>query len=117
MAKGKILILIGCRLPHGLTLTHPISKTKITLGSRFSLILGSNGQYADKGYSTTEVDTEFWDTWKIAYRDYAPLKSGAIFEAVSASEAKEKAKDLESEKTGFESMDKDSAGIKSADKE
>lgn len=103
------IIVIGCRLPNGLTLTHPITKEKVTLAGKFaSMIVGAT-------HMTTEVDQEFWDTWKAAYADYTPLKSGAIFEARTVTEAKEKAKDLVSEKTGFEPLAQNAGGVKKAE--
>lgn len=103
-------ILIGCRLPNGLTITHPVTKDKVTIaGLHSSKVIGAT-------HVTTEVDADFWETWKIAYPDYAPVKSGAIFVARNATEAQEKAKDLRKEKTGLEPMPQDAAGVKKADK-
>jgi hypothetical protein len=104
-------VVIGCRLPNGLTITHPTTKAKVTLAGTFSSkIIGAT-------HATTLVEQEFWDTWKKAYSDYAPLKNGSIFEARSGTEAGEKAKDLEDEKTGFEPMARDAAGVKEATKD
>jgi hypothetical protein len=103
-------VIIGCRLPNGLTITHPVSKQSATIaGLHSSKIIGAT-------HVTTEVDQEFWDTWKVAYKDYAPLKTGAIFEARSETEALAKSKELRKEKTGFEPMAQDAAGVKKADK-
>lgn len=107
-------VVIGSRLPNGLVLTHPDSGEQVTLGSRFSPVVGQNQQYIDKGYSTTEVDQEFWDTWKAAYSGYQPLKSGAIFEAKNETEALAKLKELRKEKTGFEPMSQETKDIKKA---
>lgn len=101
-------ILIGCRLPNGLTITHPVTKDKVTIaGLHSSKIIGAT-------HVTTEVDADFWETWKTAYSDYAPLKVGAIFVARSETEAQGKAKELRKEKTGFEPMAQDAAGVKKA---
>lgn len=103
-------ILIGCRLPNGLIISHPVTKLTVKLEGKFaSKIVGAT-------HSTTEVDADFWETWKKAYSDYQPLKSGAIFEARSETEASAKAKELRKEKTGFEPMEKDAAGVKAAEK-
>jgi hypothetical protein len=103
-------ILIGCRLPHGLTIAHPTTKHEVTLaGLHSSKIIGAT-------HVTTELDADFWQTWKTAYSDYAPLKNGAIFEARSETEAQAKAKEYRKEKTGFEAMAPDAAGVKKADK-
>lgn len=105
-------ILIGCRLPNGLILQHPESKAKVTIaGLHSSKIIGAK-------HITTEVDAEFWAAWKAAYAsDFKPLKTGAIFEAASASAAESKAKELEKEKTGFEPMAKEALGVKPSEKD
>jgi len=109
-------IVIGCRLPHGIVLRNPLKPedTVELAGVNKALIIGAD-------HATTPVDAEFWETWKIAHKDFAPLKSGAIFEAKSESEAKAVAKELKDEKTGFEKMPSDEkslkkAGVKPADK-
>jgi hypothetical protein len=108
MAREQIII--GCRLPNGLTLTHPVTKKKVTIaGMNSSKIIGAT-------YTTTPMDKEFWDTWKIAYSEYKPLQTGAIFEARSDSEAVSKAKEMSKEKTGFEQMAQNAGGVKPADK-
>ena len=103
-------IVIGCRLPNGLTLTHPITKDKVTLaGLHSAKMIGST-------HVSTEVDQDFWDVWKAAYKDYAPLKSGSIFEARNETEALAKSKELRKETTGFEPIKQDAAVVKKLDK-
>lgn len=104
---AKDLIIIGCKLPHGLMLIHPLDKTqKVQInGLNTAKVIGST-------FVTTEVDADFWATWKAAYLDYAPLKSGAIFEARTQTEASAKAKELAKEKTGFEPIPQESLGVK-----
>ena len=115
MAIGSSLrITIGCRLPHGLTISHPNPdvKQKVTLaGVHSSKLVDRTGKPA-ASYVTTEVDAELWEAWKTAYRDFAALKSGAIFEARNEQEAKIKANDLRKEKTGFEPMAPDAQNVK-----
>lgn len=109
-------ILIGCRLPNGILLHHPDPQKRATLkpikiaGLRDSKIIGAP-------YVTTTVDADFWEGWKKAYPDYAPLKNGSLFEASSANEAAAKGKELAAAKTGFEPVKKDAPGIKPAEKE
>ena len=104
-------IIIGCRLPNGLTIAHPNTGVKATIAGMYSSkIIGAT-------HITTEVDAELWEAWKTSVgKDYAPLKSGAIYEARSATEALDKAKDLRKEKTGFEPMAQDAPGVKKAEK-
>lgn len=106
-------VLIGCRLPHGLTLTNPIDpNSKVTLnGLNKAVIIGAT-------YATTEVDEEFWEIWKAAHAGtFKPFDSGAIFEARNSNEAAEKGKELAGERTGLEPLERDAAGVKPAEKD
>jgi hypothetical protein len=110
--KSAKVVLIGCRLPQGLILHHPLKPdVKVTLAGLYtSKIIGAT-------YVTTEVDAEFWETWKIVHEGkFQPLDSGAIFEASSEDAAKRIAKELTKEKTGFEPLKQDAAGVKPANK-
>lgn len=109
-------ILIGCRLPHGLTLTHPNPEVteKVTLAGTYSNPLRRPDHSPAADFVTTPVDVEFWEVWKKAYSTYVPLKKGAIFEARNETEAAAKMKDLRKVKTGFEPVNPDTLGIKSA---
>lgn len=107
-------LLIGCRLPHGLILKHPNPeyKAQVTLAGIHSTKLVDRTGRPAASYVTTEVDQELWDAWKIAYRDFAALKNGAIFEAKSEQEAKQKSNELSKEKTGFEPLSPEAHGVK-----
>ena len=109
---AKTTVIVGCRLPHGIVLDHPLDPSKkIELaGLNKALIIGAD-------HATTEVDGEFWEQWKTVHKDFPALKSGAIFEAKDAASAKAKAKELKDEKTGFEPMPQEAQGVKPADKE
>lgn len=109
-------VIIGCRLPSGLVIE--VGKHKVTLEgqrqaqARSPVILLSNDDYG-----VTEVDDSFWDAWKKQVGpEFAPLKSGAIFEAKTQKEAGAKAKDLKEAPTGHEPIKQDADGVKSADK-
>lgn len=111
-------VLIGCRLPHGLTLTHPNPETevKVTLAGTWSNPLRQpNGSPAAE-YVVTTVDAEFWEVWKKAYSTFVPLRNGSIFEARSEQDAAAKMKDLSKKKTGFEPVNPESMGIKTLSK-
>ena len=110
VAVGSTSVTIGCKLPHGLILDHPLDPDKkVELrGKNRSLIIGAE-------YGTTEVDGEFWETWKTVHKDFPALRSGAIFEARTTEEVKAKAKELKEEKTGFEAMPQEAMGVKVAD--
>jgi hypothetical protein len=109
----KETVLIGSRLPYGLTIRHPdpahSNVTATIAGMNSAIIKGAT-------FVTTEVDAELWAAWKVAYSDYVPLRSGAIFQARNADEAKFKAKDLAKEKTGFEPLKPTDYNVKPADK-
>lgn len=109
---GATRVIIGCKLPHGLILDHPLdpSKTVEINGLNRSMIVGAP-------YATTEVDGEFWEAWKTVHAAFPALQSGAIFEAGSVSEAAAVAKELEGEKTGFEPMEQNADGVKAVDKD
>lgn len=108
-------LIIGCRLPNGIVLEHPKdSRIRVKLnGIHNSLIKGST-------YGITRVDRDFWAAWRKEHAEFAPLKSGAIFEAGSEGEAKSIAKELVDTPTGLEPMRKDgkdkrAAGVKARD--
>lgn len=99
-------IVIGCKLPNGLTLVHPkLKHARVTLaGLNSSKIIGAT-------HVTTEVDQEFWAAFKEAHKDYTPLTSGAIFEARNVTEAQAIAKERKAQKTGLEPVPQDAAGV------
>ena len=109
---GSTRVVIGCKLPHGLILDHPLDPSKKVEinGLNRSLIVGAP-------YATTEVDGEFWEQWKTVHKDFPAIKSGAIFEAGNAAEAAAVAKELEGEKTGSEPMEQNADGVKAVDKD
>lgn len=108
-------VTIGCRLPNGLILELP-GKPPVTLNGQNSAQAGSPIillSEADCGY--TEVDAEFWQAWKTAYKGYAPLENNAIFEAKNKADAKAVAKELKKEKTGLEPLPQKTGAISKAE--
>lgn len=103
-------VFIGCKLPHGITLDHPLDPSKkVTLsGLNKAAIIGAD-------HSITEIDGEFWGAWKTAHAEFPALKSGAIFEAKSAADVVAKAKELAKEVTGFEPMAQNAQGVSPAE--
>jgi hypothetical protein len=110
-------VTIGCRLPSGLILELAGKSPVVLAGQRQAqerspIILLSE---EDVGY--TEVDADFWEAFKKLHpsdgeQAFAPLKSGAIFEAKTRNEARAKAKDLQKEKTGHEPLSQETKDIK-----
>lgn len=110
-------VIIGCRLPSGiiLDLGDPTKPSVELNGQRQAqenspIVILSNDLYG-----TTEVDTEFWEAFKARVgAEFAPLKSGAIFEAKNEKEAKAKAKDLKEAPTGHEPLPQKTKDIEKA---
>lgn len=105
-------MIIGCRLPNGIVLEH--GNRKVTLdGLNKATIKGAT-------YTINRVDRDFWQAWIKDHKDFGPVKSGAIFEAGSESDAKAIAAERKDETTGFEPMrtdgkDKRAGGVKKRD--
>lgn len=111
-------VVIGCRLPNGLIIRHPNPQFNAEVklnGLHSSKLIARDGSPA-ASYVTTEVDQELWDAWKIAYRDFAALKNGSIFEAKSLTDAAAQGKERSKEKFGFEPMPQKALGITAAPK-
>lgn len=106
---AKEMVTVGCRLPYGLILRLPGSAAEVTLGGPKLLI--ADGKKLSSSFVTTQVDAEFWATWKEAYKNSPILASHSIFEARNESEANAKGKELASEPTGFEQMPQTAAGV------
>jgi len=105
-------ITIGCRLPSGLKLE--VNGVTVGLaGQRQAQERSPIITLSADDYGVTEVDTSFWEAFKARVgKDFAPIKSGAVFEAKNTNDIKAKAKDLKGEKTGFEAMDKETKEVK-----
>lgn len=112
MAK---IVVVGCKLPHGITIEHPMNpaKTVELKGKNKALIVGSD-------YATTEVDGDFFEQWLAVNKEFPAVKSGAIFVAKSAADVAAIAAEFKERKTGFEPMrtdgkDERASGVKKAD--
>jgi hypothetical protein len=111
---GKTVI-IGCRLPHGVVLRHPVKQdaTVELKGLNSATIIGTE-------HVTTEIDAQFWADWKAANANSDLTKSNAVFEAKSLSDAAAIAREISDETTGLEPLrtdgkDKRAKGVKKAD--
>lgn len=114
MAK---IVVVGCKLPHGINIEHPMDPTKTVelKGKNKSLIVGAE-------YATTEVDGDFWEQWAAVNKEFPAVKSGAIFVAKTLTDAAAIAAEFKDRKTGFEPMrtdgkDERASGVKPADKD
>ncbi len=99
-------LTIGCRLPNGIILEHPLDpNVKVELaGVHKSRIQGAP-------YGVTTVSRDFWDIWLALHKDFGPVKVGAIF-AAAPGDIENVANEVAKEKTGFEGMPQDAMGIK-----
>ena len=93
---GKVII--GCKLPHGIILSHPETGKTVAIGGlNKSKLIGAT-------HFLTEVDEDFWNAWKAAHPSFPALKSGALFVAKNMDAAEGKSKEMAKVKTGFEPM-------------
>lgn len=114
MAK---IVVVGCKLPHGIIIQHPMDPTKKVelAGKNKALIVGAD-------HASTEVDSDFWEQWLAVNKEFPAVKSGAIFVAKSVADAAAVAREFADRKTGFEPMrtdgkDERAGGVKPADKD
>lgn len=112
MATSNKPVIIGCKLPHGITLEHPANpEHKVEIAGLNKIrIIGAD-------HATTPVDPDFWGAWFASNMEFPAVKSGAIFVAKSAEDADAIAREFASRKTGFEPLSREEKGIKPADKD
>lgn len=107
----KDIVVIGCRLPHGIVLHDPTDpKLTVTLA-------GLNKAQIIGGAGLTQVPSDFWDKWNAVHSQepvFPALESGAIYMAKSLGDAEAIAREYAKRKTGFEPMPQDGHGIKKA---
>jgi hypothetical protein len=107
-------VIVGCKLPNGLLLQVGNQTMRVNGRSQYRMPSptrkdrNTDVKYAD---GLTVLNKDFWDTWVKEHRDYAPVKSGAIYASPSRSDAVAKARDTEEMKVGFEPMDPLKAGL------
>lgn len=108
-------ITIGCRLPSGLVIQIPGASPIELEGQRQAQARSPIILLSADDYGVTEVDESYWEAWKKQVGpEYAPLVSGAVFEAKNTKEAAAKAKDLKGKKTGHEPLPQEQPGIEKA---
>lgn len=93
-------VIIGCRLPHGITLQGMDGPVTLN-GQNTALVPGAPG--------LTHVDESQSAYLFATYEQYAPFQSNAIFTTNTAkvSDAAAMARELEDVQTGFEGVDPD----------
>ncbi len=102
------VVIVGCKLPNGLLLSVDGKTLRINGKARYNMPspsrknLNADVEYAD---GLTTVDKAFWDKWLSDHKEYAPVKSGAIYASGNRVEAVAKAKDTEEAVVGLEPID------------
>lgn len=91
-------VLIGCKLPHGITLNGPHGPVTLN-GMNTSRIAG--------GFGMTTVDGDVAAYLGAVYEDHSAFKSNAVFvsDSYKVAEIAAMARELQDEKTGFEGLD------------
>jgi hypothetical protein len=110
-------LIIGCRLPNGLILDLGDNKTPSVelAGQRQAQARSPIVTLGEDDYGTTVVDVSFWEAFKKRVGpDFAPITSGAIFEAKNTKEATAIHKDIKGKKTGHEPLEQEVGDIKKA---
>ncbi len=106
-------VVIGCKLPHGLTFKGSESQDITLNGMNTALVTG--------GHGITHVDESEANRFFKVYEDFAPVTSLAIFYNGSAkvSDLAAMGHELRGEKTGFEGLDpaKPAVGLKPEEKQ
>lgn len=88
-------ITVGCKLPAGVI---------IKSGNKSVQLNGANSARVIGGYGLTQVDKDFFESWKKEYANYGPLKNGLIFDQASQSSAESQAKEQSVVKSGLEPL-------------
>lgn len=92
------MVVVGCKLPHGLIIHLPDTEDRYTLnGANTSIIVG--------GYGRTAVPKAFMDAWMNIHKTWPPVASGAIFVADDQDGFEGQASEQEGVKSGFEGAD------------
>lgn len=93
------MITVCSKLRTGLIIEHPKrSDVKCTIaGINSSKIIGAT-------HVSTLIDQELWGAWEAENKNFAALKSGALFVVKVQSDERVAAKDHESVKTGLEPL-------------
>lgn len=110
-------ILVGCKLPHGIVLEHPLDpRMTVTLAGK------NKSKLVDAPYAITEVDGDFWAQWSAVNKEFPPMVSGAIFVAKNEADVVAVAAENAGRLTGFEPMKTDgkdtrALGVKTTDKD
>jgi hypothetical protein len=90
------MITVGCKLPNGILLK---------VGSKTVALAGSNASNIIGGYGLTQVDKEFFDTWKAENSTLTLLRDDLIFDNATKKGAESQAREQEEVRSGLEPID------------
>jgi hypothetical protein len=109
-------VKVICRLPHGLVINHPVTGVAVELkGANSDRALNSTVPVLLREmYGVTDVDSEFWDAWEKANKDFPAYKNQAISVAADDKSVVSKVADLLNIKTGFEAKTPQDGKVKAA---
>lgn len=104
-------VLIGCKLPHGITLSGPNGEDIKINGMNTSLVAG--------GFGLTHVSEDIAAYLGAVYEDHSAFQSKALFPVASnkVADAVAMARELADERTGFEGLNPEAPapGMEAAD--
>jgi hypothetical protein len=120
------IVLIGCKLPHGLYLDlkdkagNIKSRAKLLGNANFTL---PNPDRKFKGVNTestfgdtiNEVDKDLWDAWIKIHAEHPAILSGAVYMAAKRDDALARAKEHQHENVGFDKLDPKKELVKKMD--
>lgn len=105
-------VIVGCKLPHGLVLSLPNNKTRVTLkGANSETIVGLDGKVVRGSCGYTPVDESFINAWLKTYAESTMVKQQLIFVQKNEANAKAQAAEQEDQKTGFEPVNPAAPGV------
>lgn len=91
--------IVGCKLPHGLKINLPGVDKPVTLkGRNSSRIIGGYGL-------TPGVPKEAFTEWLVSHSWAEYVKNGSVFMEDNEKRARDKAKEMRTERTGMEPID------------
>lgn len=95
--KSAEMVVVACRLPHGLIVPIP--------GGENVVLNGLNSRGAHSGHGFTNLKRETWDTLTAIYGEKAWLRNQSVFAFSDAESATDAAEDRQEVNVGFNQID------------
>jgi hypothetical protein len=101
-------VFVMCKAPAGLILELAAG----TAEARKFRVAGPNTPNAEviNGAGVTQIPADFWNAWREEFKEFEPLKRGALWAAGSKVDAAAQARELKDVNTGFEGIDPENPG-------